>query len=109
MNGELLPREKLIKYGPNKLNDGELLSIMLGSGSKNEDVFTLSKRLINEYGFAHLFQMSYDELSNIKGIKEAKATKLLALFEIARRIAQLEYKEEPLLLPINVYKYVRAD
>lgn len=109
MSDELLPREKLIQYGVETLKDEELLAIMLGSGNKDEDVFTLSKRLINEYGFAHLFQMSYMELSSIRGIKEAKATKLLSLFEIAKRISRLEYKEEPLLLPINVYDYIKSD
>ena len=103
MDKELLPREKLIQFGVDRLNDEDLLAIMLGSGNKDEDVFSLSKRLINEYGFAHLFQMSYIELASIKGIKQAKATKLISLFEIAKRISRLEYKEEPLLLPINVY------
>ncbi len=32
------PREKLIKYGPDKLSDQELLAILLRSGTKDENV-----------------------------------------------------------------------
>jgi DNA repair protein RadC len=78
-----LPREKLIEDGIDKLTDDELLAIMLGVGTKNEDVFTMSKRLIKDYGFSHLLRMDYLELSKIPGIKEAKATKLISVFEIA--------------------------
>jgi DNA repair protein RadC len=52
-----LPREKLIEDGIDKLTDDELLAIMLGVGTKNEDVFTMSKRLIKDYGFSHLLRM----------------------------------------------------
>ena len=80
------PREKLIARGPGVLSNSELLAIMLDSGTKEESVLELSNRLISEYGFSRLFKMTYSELEQIKGIKEAKACKLMALFEIARRI-----------------------
>ena len=103
---KMLPREKLILNGSEALSDDELLAILLGYGSKDEDVFSLSKRLINDYGFTHLFNMSYNDLSKIKGIKEAKATKLLALFEIARRISKKEYLNNPLKEPIDIYNFI---
>lgn len=81
----MLPREKMIEFGVESLEDDELLAIMLGSGSKYEDVFSLSKRLINNYGFDRLLRMNYKELSKIPGIKKAKASKLMAVFEIAKR------------------------
>lgn len=85
MNEEEKPREKLLANGVKALTDSELLAIMLGSGTKEESVLELSSRLINKYGLSKLFNMSFDELSKIKGIKEAKATKLMSAFEIARR------------------------
>ena len=106
---KMLPREKLILNGSEALSDDELLAILLGYGSKDEDVFSLSKRLINDYGFTHLFNMSYNDLSKIKGIKEAKATKLLALFEIARRISKKEYLNNPLKEPIDIYNFIISD
>lgn len=44
------PREKLVKYGPGALRNYELLSIILGKGTKKEDVFEIARRSIDEYG-----------------------------------------------------------
>ena len=43
----MLPRERLIKYGPKSLEVEELFAIILGTGTKDEDVFTLSKRIFD--------------------------------------------------------------
>lgn len=87
-----LPREKIIEDGVNTLTDSELLSVMISSGTKNEDVFKMSERLIHDYGFSGLIRMDYNELSKIPGIKMAKASKLMAIFEIARRVMSEEHK-----------------
>ena len=91
---EKLPREKLILNGVESLTDDELLSIILGCGSKNENVFNMSKRIIKDYGFNKLYKMDYDSLSKISGIKIAKATKLMVIFEIAKRIVKYENEME---------------
>ena len=44
-----LPREKLAKYGSDKLKDHELLAILLGSGIKGLNVLELSKKILKEY------------------------------------------------------------
>ena len=106
---ELRPREKLIKNGAKKLTDIELLAIILSIGNKNESVIDLSKRLIETYGIKRLFDMNYDELKKINGIKEAKASKLMAIFEITRRI--LENNEKIIILSKakEVYNYIKND
>lgn len=103
------PREKLIKEGVNKLSDIELLAIMLSSGTKEESVLDLSARLIKEYGFERIFKMSYYELESIKGIKKAKATKLMSAFEIARRAMNKENINCPLQYSKDVYNYIKND
>ena len=105
----MLPREKMIIDGPKELTDEELLAIMLSSGTKNENVFDMSKRLIKEYGFSRLFKMNYDELSKIPGIKKAKATKLMANFEITRRIIENKTSDIRLLESIDVFHYIYPD
>ena len=105
----MLPREKMIIDGPKELKDEELLAIMLSSGTKNENVFDMSKRLIKEYGFSRLFKMNYDELSKIPGIKKAKATKLMANFEITRRIIENKTSDIRLLESIDVFHYIYPD
>ena len=84
-NVELMPREKIIKQQSQDLSDDELLAIILCTGTKDESVFELSNRLIKEYGLNMMFKMSYKDLISIKGIKDAKASKIMAIFEIARR------------------------
>lgn len=103
------PREKIICKGPDSLSEEELLAIMLGSGNKKESVMELSKRLIKDYGIDRLFRMNYDELKMISGIKIAKATKLMATFEIARRILSSNTKDIILNEAKDVYRYVRGE
>ena len=43
-----LPREKLIKYGINSLEDYEVLSLLICTGTKETNVFELSKQILNE-------------------------------------------------------------
>lgn len=102
-----LPREKLIKYGADSLYDFELLAIMIGSGTKEKSVFELANDLINEYGLKRLFSMSFTELSKIKGIKHAKATKLMACFEIAKRCITISNENIQFSSASIVYDFIK--
>ncbi len=103
------PRERLISKGANSLSDYELLAIMLGSGTKEKSVLELSIELIEKYGLEKLFQMDYKELKKIKGIKEAKASKLMSCFEIAKRCIAKKDNLIQLSNAIEVYQYVQSD
>lgn len=100
------PREKMIMYGIESLDDYELLALLLDTGTKNESVIDLSKRIINEFGFKKLFMMNYKEISKIKGIKKAKASKLLATFEVTRRIISDEVEDRKLIDAKNVFDFI---
>jgi len=102
------PREKLIKYGAASLSDIELLAIMISSGTKEESVLELSSRIINEYGFKRLLNMNYRDLVKIKGINIAKATKLQASFEIAKRALKID-DNISIKTSIDLYNYVKED
>jgi DNA repair protein RadC len=103
------PRERIIENGAKSLSDTELLAIILSVGNKNEGVMELSSRLINTYGLNQLLYMSYDEISKISGIKEAKATKLLACFEMAKRSVKV-YDNIILFNTSNdIYDYIKND
>ena len=43
------PRERIVKYGPSKLSNEELLSIILRCGTKNKSVNELSIDIIKEF------------------------------------------------------------
>ncbi|MET3196277.1 DNA repair protein RadC [Bacillus sp. OAE603] len=88
------PRERLIKEGPSSLSTQELLAIVLRTGTKNESVLQISNQLLHKFdGLRLLMNASIEEISNINGIGEAKATQLLAAFELGKRINRLQFEE----------------
>ena len=88
------PREKLSGQGRRALTDAELIAILIGSGSRNETAVELSKRILHHYGndLNKLGKASIAELSNFKGIGEAKAISIIAALEIGRRRNESESK-----------------
>ena len=74
------PREKLIKRGADSLSSSELLAIILGEGVKNVNANELAFVLLNEVrSLKNFINLSYQELTKIKGIGPVKATKILAM------------------------------
>src|ERR1700688_4045524 len=88
------PREKLLGQGRRNLTDAELIAILIGSGSRNETAVELSKRILHHYenDLNKLGKASINELSNFKGIGEAKAISIIAALEIGRRRNDSESK-----------------
>ena len=83
---EQRPRERLKTKGLDNLNDSELLAIILQHGTTGENVIDLSHRLIASFGLEKLNSLSLSELMKIKGIKLGKASKLIAAFELSKRV-----------------------
>src|SRR3989339_497080 len=81
-----LPREKLAKYGSDKLKDYELLAILLGSGIKGLNVLELSKKILKAVEKAGIKNITLDNLLEIKGLGKAKASQVFALFELGKRL-----------------------
>ncbi len=86
------PGVRLKRNGVDSLSDAELLSILLTRGNKKENVIDLSNRLLKEYNFTKLSELSFGELKE-KTKDQVKAMKILALFEITRRINRI-FKEK---------------
>ena len=78
------PREKLKEKGVQSLSDIELIAIILGSGYKEQDVMTISSKIAKLIA-ENKEQISLEMLSNVEGIGPAKASNILAGFELARR------------------------
>ncbi|CAM3899136.1 DNA repair protein RadC [Flavobacterium branchiophilum] len=81
------PREKLMLKGQLALSDAELIAILIGSGSKNESAVDLSKRILASasHNLNQLGQFTLKQLTDFKGIGEAKAITILAAMELGRR------------------------
>ena len=83
------PREKLIKGGVSVLSSAELLAVILGTGTKKEEVFSMSNRLLREYGekgIAH--QKDPKIIEKELKIPIVKACQIVACFELGRRFYQ---------------------
>ncbi len=79
------PREKLLQKGRESLSDAELLAILIGSGSRNETAVDLCKRMLHKRNLTELGKLSVRQLTEYKGIGEAKAVSIVAALEIGRR------------------------
>ena len=80
------PRERLMRYGADTLSNAELLAIILRTGTRKEDIVTLSNKIIKESGGLNgLLNMNFDEFMELHGIGEAKAAQLIALSELSKR------------------------
>ena len=83
---EQRPRERLKMHNADSLNDAELLAILMQSGFRGENALDLSNRIISLFGIEKLNSLSLSELMKIKGIGLAKAAKLVAAFELNKRV-----------------------
>jgi DNA repair protein RadC len=78
------PREKLIERGPENLSTSELLAILIGSGTPGVNALQLARHLLR-FGVERLARQHVDRLAAVKGIGPAKAARIAASFELARR------------------------
>lgn len=87
MTGEERPREKLLHKGARALSDGELLAILLRTGSGKENALDVARRMLaaNNGSLDALSRMSCAGMSSFKGVGKAKAATVLAAVELGRR------------------------
>ena len=85
---EQMPREKMLRYGPEKLSDSELLALVLGTGTKKMDVLFLAESLISKFGQSGLPYASCADLSIYNELGPARACRTAAVFELGKRFLQ---------------------
>ena len=84
------PRERLLKYGVDNLSNEDLISIILGTGTKNLNVRELSINVLKEIkNLNDLSDLNVQELTRIKGIGIVKAINLVAAIELGKRVCNL--------------------
>ena len=78
------PQERLERLGAAALSDTELLAMLLRSGTRGQDVLTLSSRLVAEAGsLAGLLAWHDADFRSLRGIGRVKALQLVAAMEVA--------------------------
>lgn len=83
------PREKMALAGARALTDAELLAILIRTGTADKSALDIAGDMTADGGlYKHLAGITkLNELTNIKGLGQAKAAAVLAALEIGRRIA----------------------
>ena len=104
------PREKLLEKGKKTLTDGELMAILIGSGSRDESAVSLCKRILAsvDNNLNNVSRLSVAQLTKFKGIGEAKAITIVAGLELGRRQKLQESPDRPVIKSSNdVFVYMQ--
>lgn len=100
------PREKLEKYGTNKLSDAELLAVLLRTGVKGLNVVELAKKILRKFSQGKLIKAEFTELKKTFGLGSAKACEIIACMELGRRLLK-DKKVELILAPRDVWENLK--
>ncbi len=85
------PREKLQQLGPGSLSVAELVAVIIGVGTRKEDVMAMSRRIISEYGEkAIINETNPQRLADTLAIPVGKAQQIIASCEFGRRMFSTE-------------------
>jgi DNA repair protein RadC len=81
------PREKCLSQGTSALSNSELLAILIGTGTRKQSAIDLARLILQQAGndLHQLGRLSLSELEKVNGIGHAKAIRIQASFELARR------------------------
>ena len=84
------PYERFRTLGAQALSDAELLAIILKTGTKDYTALDLARNLLSECqeNLLNLYELSFEQLLELKGIGPVKATQLKAIAELSKRIAK---------------------
>lgn len=79
------PREKLLSNPPSKLNTEELVSVILGTGSKGNSISRLSKEVVDYLRSNLTDNITVADLLQFKGVGEKKALQIISALELGGR------------------------
>jgi DNA repair protein RadC len=97
------PREKLSSHGPAALSVQELVALLLNTGTKKEDVLSMSNRIIKDYGTRALAVLA-KELD----VPLIKAMQLVACAELGRRFYEKRASgPQTIRTAKDVYEYLQ--
>lgn len=104
------PRERLLRLGPAALTVVELLAIVIGTGTSGADARTVADQLLGAAGgrLCRLARRPVASLAGVTGVGRAKAARIGAALELARRLlAEDREPEVPVRSPADVYRWCR--
>lgn len=96
----------MIKYGPEKLSNSELLAILLRSGKKGENVIELANKILKKFSSSKLSSLKFEDLKNYSGLGPAKACEIVACFELGKRLLK-DKKAVLILSPEEIWRELK--
>jgi DNA repair protein RadC len=91
------PYEKCLRYGPEILQDEELLAVILRTGTVGCSVLDTARGILNRArgtrGLLAIHQLSVKELQEIPGVGQVKAIQIRCLSELCKRLSGLQLQE----------------
>jgi DNA repair protein RadC len=107
---EQRPRERVLKEGTAVLSLAELWALVLGSGTKKEDVISMSQRIIKEYGEKSITKTTHPQtLVDDLDIPLGKAMQIVATLELGRRLFERNPSGAKIIRTAHdVYEYTQG-
>lgn len=88
---ESMPYEKFVRFGPSALTEGELLAIILRTGTHTRSALEIAEEILSlsdspRTGLLGLYDVPLERLMQVNGVGEVKAIKIKCIAELAMRI-----------------------
>lgn len=105
------PRERLVRLGAAALSTVELLTILIGSGSRAYPADQIARRLLAAHpGLRHLAGRDAEDLLRLEGVGAATAARLAAALELGRRLQRERRERQPTLSsPRAVWRHLALE
>jgi DNA repair protein RadC len=105
----VFPRETMLEGRTEDMSMADLIAVIIGKGSKQESVFSISERIIKEYGSKNIAEISDPKkVDEILSIGLVNSCKIVAAFELGRRFYSSVSKRRILVRgPEDIYNYTK--
>ena len=82
-----IPGEKLLLKGTASLSDAELLSILIGSGTAEENSLDIAQHILAscQNNLCEFWKLGISDLQKTRGIGKQRALQIIAMFSLSRR------------------------
>jgi len=101
------PRERMWRAGPQTIGDEELIAILLGTGVRSHSVREVAAEVVRSSGgVAAVSRATPRELAQVVGVGAARATRIVAAFELGRRAVEHVHHRRNLSRPDDVFRHV---
>jgi DNA repair protein RadC len=103
----LRPRDKLQRFGPRGMTHAELVAVLLGTGTRGQNVIGIAEDLVGKYTAAGLADLTLKDWAGNHGVGRVKAARMLAAFELGRRLLAPPADEPRVGSPAEAFALVR--